>query len=346
MREIGSEFWQTDVANYDNNLEFLNIGKDYKLLMSGSTAIDYVLNDFEDKTKIVYMPNYCCESMIKPFIDNNYKIICYEVDIINNKYDINIDENCSVFYAMTYFGYDCSNMDNFIKKFQKKGIFVIEDITHRLFCKKNHCKNSTYLIASLRKWLPIYTGGVAIKMDSLFNALTSNYTLDIRLIELKKEAMELKKRYIDHEINDKQKFLELFREANELIENYKNKLMDNESIGIVKSIDINKMIDRRIRNAKLIENKLINKGIKLIYKLNEEDCPLFVPVVLNDRNTVRNLLIKNDIYCPVHWPNFNSFNNEIYNTELSLICDQRYTQQDIEKYIDKLIDIVGDLNAF
>ena len=38
-----------------NNLEFLNIGKDKQFLMSGSTAIDYVLHEIKDDLKIVYI---------------------------------------------------------------------------------------------------------------------------------------------------------------------------------------------------------------------------------------------------------------------------------------------------
>ena len=87
MKEIGSEFWLENIQNNDNNLDYLNIGKDYKLLMSGRTAIDYIINDITDNKKIVYMPNYCCESMVQPFIDNGYSIRYYNVDAINNKYN-------------------------------------------------------------------------------------------------------------------------------------------------------------------------------------------------------------------------------------------------------------------
>ena len=52
---------------------------------------------------------------------------------------------------MNYFGYNDSSMDNYIKKFKERNIIVIEDITHRLLCNKNHSQNSDYLICSLRK---------------------------------------------------------------------------------------------------------------------------------------------------------------------------------------------------
>ena len=340
MKEIGSEYWQIDTKKEKNKLEFLKIGKDRKLLMSGTTAIDYVLKEVKDEIKIVYMPDYCCESMIIPFIDNNYKIKYYNVDLINNQYDINIKENCSIFFAMSYFGYNCSNMDYYIQKFNNRKIVVIEDITHRMFCKNNYCKYSNYLICSLRKWLPIYTGGIAINLNQTFRTDTSKFYIDNELIAKKKKAMLLKKDYIEGKKVKKETYLELFRESNELIEQYKEKGIDNESIKILKSIDLKQMIDNRRNNVKTIEHILENKKIRVLYKLAEGDCPLFVPIILKNRDYFRKEFINNNIYCPVHWPNYNGFNNEIYNTELSLICDQRYNTEQIKEYINLLIKIV------
>lgn len=344
MKEIGSEFWTNELNNnYNNKLEFLNIGKDYKLLMSGRTAIDFILNEISDSKKIVYAPNYCCESMIKPFLDNGYDICYYNVDVINNKYDIDINFNCSIFFAMSYFGYDMSNMDKYIEIFNKKNITIIEDITHRLLSKKSHNERSTYLIASLRKWFPLLSGGVAINLKSKFKNDTSNYFVNEEFIQIKEKAMNLKKDYMNNKKNNnKEEFLELYKKSNHMIEDYKNKKIDNKSIDILEKLNIDAIKQKRINNCILIEQKLKNnKRIKLLYKYKNGDCPLFVPIILNNRDEVRKKMIENNIYLPVHWPNDN-LDNDIYNIELSLINDQRYNKNDVENYIDKLIEIVGD----
>ena len=166
MREFGSEFWEDTsyTISKNNGLEYFNIGKDIKYLMSGTTAIQYVLENIKDIKKIVYVPDYCCESMVIPFKDNGYEIKYYNVDLINNEIDIDLDMDCSIFYAMSYFGYSVTNMDRYIRCFKERKIIVIEDITHSLLQKNNYSKYSDYLIASLRKWFPIYTGGIAINM--------------------------------------------------------------------------------------------------------------------------------------------------------------------------------------
>ena len=61
MKEIGSEFWQIESENLTKKRDlkyFEDLGIDVKYLMSGRTAIDYILKNIVDKKKIVYMPNY------------------------------------------------------------------------------------------------------------------------------------------------------------------------------------------------------------------------------------------------------------------------------------------------
>lgn len=345
MKEFGSEFWSVDETDNTSDFEILNLGKDQKLFMSGRTSVDYILSDIDDSKKIVYMPNYCCESMIKPFEDNGYKISYYTADVINNKYDIDINFDCSIFYAISYFGYNISNMDDYIEKFAKRNIIVLEDITHRLLCDKNHCTKSTYLTASLRKWFPIISGAIAINMNNNFKNSINNYEINEKFVKLKEKAMNLKKDYIENNSDTKKVFLELYNQANHMIEDYRFKKIDNKSINILKKLNIESIKNTRINNCKLIEKKLRNnKNIKLLYKYNQGDCPLFVPIILNNRDDIRKKLTTNNIYLPIHWPNKKNINNDIYDLELSLINDQRYTEKDIEIYIDKLIEIAGDYN--
>ena len=342
VKEIGSEFWSVDKGDTNNSLDYLKINGDYRLVMSGRTAIDYVLKEISDDKKVVYMPNYCCQSMVTPFLDNGYKIVYYSCDVINNKYFVDINTDCSVFFAMSYFGYSSSNMDNYISLFRKRKIVVIEDITHRLLCDINYCPKSTYLVASLRKWFPIISGGIAVSVNGMFKNNLETYNVNQEFVSVKTKAMNLKKEYILGNFNNKNEFLKLYSISNHLIEDYWNKAIDNESKDFLIHLDIGKIKKTRINNCKVIERLLKNnKKIKLLYKYRNGDCPLFVPIILNDRDEIRKKLIEDKIYLPVHWPNDNS-ENIIYDLELSLINDQRYNEYNIEKYVNKLIEIVGE----
>ena len=73
-------------------------------------------------------------------------------------------------------------------------------------------------------------------------------------------------------------------------------------------------------------------------------CQFFFESV-EKRNAVKKSLINAQIYCPVHWPKNRLVTpdmrvNGIFDTELSLICDQRYTEYDMEE----IIKVINKLN--
>lgn len=337
MKEIGSEYWTVECDDGDNNLDFLNVGRGFQLLMSGRTAIDFVLENINDLKKVVYMPDYCCKSMMQPFEDAGYTIKYYRCDLLNHSYSIDKNTDCSIFFAMSYFGYSESNMDEYIQSFDKRDIIVIEDITHRLLSDANHSEHSTYLVASLRKWFPIASGGVAISMKAPFLNGITDYSAHEEYIKAKETAMDLKQKYISNNTSEKSEYLNLFKKSDDLIDDYHKKKMDDKSIELLRKMDISTIREKRISNGRQIEDLLkSNSQVKLLFKYQEGDCPFFVPISVNNRDEIRQKLIDNQIYLPVHWPNELELNNELYDYELSLVCDQRYDSSDIENYISFL----------
>ena len=125
--EIGSEFWKFDGNLIKDNSKFWNLGKDTKFVLSGRTAIFYVLKNILKHKKIrkVYMPSYSCYSMIQAFKDLEIEVEYYDVyfnEIL--KYNIDLENDSDIFFAMNYFGYSDTNMESYIKNFYNK--FVIE----------------------------------------------------------------------------------------------------------------------------------------------------------------------------------------------------------------------------
>lgn len=345
MKEIGSEFWIEDEKT--KHYEIQNNGKN-KFLLSGRTAIDYALNIIQSNEKIskVYFPSYCCQSMIEPFVERGVEFEFYTVSFKDGNliYNIDCNKKCDIFFAMNYFGFSQYSMDYYIEKFKENNICVIEDATHSFLSKRKYNKKSDFVIASLRKWFPIISGGL------LINQTNKNISTELRqnekYVKLKKQAMIEKNKYIlGKEKDNKKQFLELFSEADEILnEEYKECEIDEISYSILKNINIEKVIDKRRKNAKVLYKYLKKqKKIEYLKKVNfEEDTPLFVPIFLNNkkRNELKQTLIDNKIYCPNHWPIPKQIHKEeqkeIYNKELSLICDQRYETNEIGEYI-KLI---------
>lgn len=358
MKEIGSEFWLNQNNSLHKKASFnrlINFGTDQKLLYSGRTAIDYVLEDIDRQVKHVYMPSYCCDSMLQPFLERKIEIEFYEVQLNEEGITYNIDytKKTDIFFAISYFGYSNNTMDYEIETFKKKNVIVIEDITHRLLNINNHCERADYMIASLRKWFAIPSGGLAVKQNTYFKNIELS-SPPTSVVHNKIKAMTRKSSYINDSSackNDdlnKKEFLSLFSDFNNsLSTDYELYKIDEKSREIFNELDIEFIKERRLENARYIyENShYFGNGIKFLFDNPdfENDCYLFIPLLIKEsqRDSLRKHLISNSIFCPVHWPVPASVckdisNKEIYSKELSLICDQRYQKTDMDKMLKKI----------
>ena len=342
--EIGSEYWEFEGKLNSDNKEFWNIGKDLKFTLSGRTSIYYVLKNILLKKNVqkVYMPSYSCSSMVQAFIDLGLEVEFYDVYYNEGlRYNIDFEYDCDIFFAMNYFGYSETNMDKYIKIFKEKGKIVIEDITHSILSQNSYSENSDYLVGSLRKWFPISSGGIAVAMNSKFEFELENKQNE-KLINIKTKAMKNKKIYIENKEGKKEQFLNQYTESNKILENdYKDYSIDSNSLKIIMGINLEKIRNQRKENVKTIYEKLKNiLEIRfLVDNYDEEDCLLFVPILMESeiRNDLRNYLIAKNIYLPIHWPQEEKINN-IFDKELSLVCDQRYKKEQIEEYMDLIIN--------
>ena len=194
-----------------------------------------------------------------------------------------------------------------------------------------------YSFASIRKWMGVIGGAVVYGVN------------DCQLkpfphLDCKEQAMRMKKAFIECDTSiDKQAFLNLYCEfGHHLAEDYQSYEMDDLSYAFYKSEDLATMRCKRRENAKYLHEHL--KGVRFLGELTDNAVPLFVPVFFDtteQRNAIRKKLIEAQIYCPIHWPKPAQIPadftvNKIYDTELSLICDQRYDINDMKRIIETI----------
>lgn len=343
--EIGSEFWE--VEQEEKNIHTYKSST--KFLLSGRTALDFLIKDIK-KTRIfdsVYMPSYCCHSMLQPFIDNGIVIKFYEVTFKDGEFVYNLDENteCQVVFIMQYFGVVNKKFNKYIDVFNRNGKTIIEDATHSWFLDKPHNEKSDYIFASLRKWTGLPAGAVAMKSRGCFignpEKLNDNY------IKIREKAAFLKKSYINQSIGDKLVFLKLFIEAEELLESdYKDYGITEFLVHQIKTLKSDEIKEKRKANATYLVRKLNEIPHLETIKLTPDDVPLFIPIIVDAkiRDKLRKYLINNDIFCPVHWPMSDQHlfeNTFLYESSLSLICDQRYDIGDMDKIFNIIKDFFG-----
>ena len=357
--EIGSEFWE--YALYENVYhkipDWLNWGRENRLLATGRTALNHVICDIRAThlLNLVYVPSFCCYTMIEPFVSNGVKVLFYDV-LVNEKggLDFNIDYNvdCDALLVMNYFGFLSSDINVIAEHFKKKKkVIIIEDATHSLFCKNAYNSNSDYVFASFRKWTAIPGGGLASKINSDYNIVEPMKKHET-FVKMKIEGMQRKAEYINSSGSEKNIFLQIFRQSELLIErDYKEYAIDDLSFAILEQLDINKLRIKRLTNAQLLISDLKEHSEfkPLFNNATFNDCPLFVPVICKPgkRDRLKQFLIENNIFCPVHWPKsdlhiFNKNSESIYDLELSIVCDQRYDSEDMERIITVINNFKSD----
>lgn len=347
-KEIGSEFWQEKRKNINND-SFIKSTEKEVFLLSGRTALDYIIRDAK-KTyglKTIWLPSYCCHSMISPFIKNGVGIKFYPVyfngaNLIFEMEKISSDE---ALYIMQYFGF-MREYPEIVRDISKQVNLVIEDRTHVAFCKNNDTNSLDFIdysYSSFRKWTFLPGLALAKKENGEFSLMPPT-KINNKYVNIRINSAHQKYEYMHKNIGEKEVFLEGFSLAEDILDkDYYNYASDEESINIFNQLDLKAIKKARRSNALVLLKGLHNSQIMtpIFSTLRENDIPLFIPMVVDVRyrNKLRNYLAQNAVYCPIHWPLSNLHyelsdeQKKLYNEELSLICDQRYTGQDIKKII-------------
>lgn len=361
--EIGSEFWIDDISveiNKTKKPKFLKKWENLELTLSGRDALSLFLDNIsENQPKSVLLPDYLCSSIIKPFKDNGYDFHFYEIDmelkpnikeiekkLINNK--------VGIFFHMGYFGFQSNKklveLENLLKS---KNIIIVEDVTHTLF-SENVTLDSDYYLASIRKWLGVLSGGLLASPKHKFSNCNNEYNA---FIDLRKEGLLLKYQYISNQdAIDKKVFLNIFAEAENILDKKRDVSgIDGLSKNIILNEDYKKNKFKRQENYQFLLDGLENiSDINIIFDNLTNECPLFCAIILKNervRNSLKNELIRHNIYCPIHWSrpkevaaNKEVGTNNIYDKILSIPCDQRYSNSDMSYIVDNIHNFFNSNN--
>lgn len=280
------------------------------------------------------MPSWCCDSMIKPFVDAGYSIHFYPV-YFDNELVQEVNQDTDVLFLIDYFGNTGRqpDLDGY------KGT-IIRDVTHSLF--STTYSDADYYFGSLRKWCGVWTGGYAWAKDG--HVLESGDIHDKGYVKLRQDAMAEKTEYIKGVREDKG-YLKVYEEAEEVLEHVRIAPATDRDIELIKRLDVELIRSRRRANAEILRSAFPDWLI--IPHLSLADTPMFVPILVPDgrRDNLRRYLIKNEIYCPVHWPvseylSLDERTEHIYKNELSLVCDQRYTEDDMKRMVETIISFM------
>lgn len=325
VKEIGSEFWDVPISSKINN-----VFRDYfQWFISGRSALQSIIKDLKN-CRSVAMPSWCCDSILQPFIKAGIRIVFYPVyweDCLIQEYNF----NCDALLVMDYFGYTGLNLD--LHGYQGA---VIRDITHSLF--STTYSDADYFFGSLRKWCGVWTGGYAWAKDGHKLLVCDSSINDY--VAFRRNAMIKKSEYIGGKRTDKN-YLEIYEQAEKYLETVGIASADERDIKLALKMDIEGVTKQRRANAEVLRTAF--KDYLVFKDLNDSDCPMFVPIFVPNgkRDALRQYLVENDIYCPIHWSitNYHMLDKKslsLYENTLSLVCDQRYSVKDMYQIVETI----------
>lgn len=349
-KEIGSEFWTGCSLQGKHGCEWPN-SLDWPLreTLSGRVALDYIVEKLVEEGKCsVYMPSYCCHTMIEPFLKHGVSVVFYDVVPTESGLWRVFDHNhgCDVVFLMDYFGFVSAETAEIAKEQNVKGKCVIYDATHSVYSDFNY-SDCDYVFGSYRKWMDVNCGFVSVSGKAEIGFGNDWKQFDA-YVDLRTRMFDLKGRYMDNEVVDKHQFLNWINEAEEMLEKeYHHFLPDQRSIEVLRQTDRPCLVQTRRHNANILMKGIADLSDErvrcFVDKIGTHDTPLFVPLFVRKeyRNELRRFLIEHSIYCPVHWPlsdlhTINQAATEVYQSELSLLCDQRYDHFDMYRIVETI----------
>jgi hypothetical protein len=345
---IGGMFCQERVSGEQQSF-LQGRGNDLRYYMSGRCALYACLCEIRayDAKKVAYVPAYTCETVLASYEKAGYSLRFYDVD-----------ENCltpifqeeelkeiSLLSLCAYYGFSSYDR-SFVKKCKQLGITILQDITHSLFSLDGYCPEADWYAGSLRKWMGIACGGVAIRKIGKFQQ-----TMD------KPDEQHLKGRYLAMEYRAKallkadssydQKAYEVFWETEMgLRQSFGRQGSDELSREIVNHFDAANLFATRRRNYQIVLDNLnqSNQCRAIFPTLNGVSCPSHFSFYTEDRQKAQEQLQEMKIKSTVYWPLPPQLKNPeefphalyIYDHIVSVQIDQRYGRMEME-YLGKCL---------
>lgn len=333
MREYGSDFHRCDSDFYgsSNYIDKLGCTRFYAC---GRHAIDAIVA--QERWKRIWIPAYFCYEVVK-HISTSGIIVQFYYD-----YPLCNDDDALV-RSLPYMEGDVLLRVNFFglrrwRSSQDIPVPVIEDHTHALISDWALKSNADWCIASIRKSLPVATGGI------LWSPIGKKLPKQIEtssaceeIAEIRYIAMKLKADYLRRGGN-KNTFRNKYIKSEEMLEHLVLSGIDIESSKIIHAINITLWTDLRRDNWCLAYN-MLNKKFVILKSVEEGYWQPFSLIILcnsaEERTTLRQYLIKNCIYPAVLWqvpeetvfPAVLDFSQRM----LAVHCDTRYSRNEIKK---------------
>lgn len=315
-------------------------------LRSGRDALKAIAREYSPR--IVLLPALACDSMVFPFEMYGHTVRFYK---LNKDYSIDYDsivtdDEPAIFLYMDYFGLKAIS-DEKLQQLKTKGnIIFIEDRTHNLIWDRTSLFEPDYIMASLRKWIPIPDGGL------LWGKISKSFVFDTSFSNTRLQAQCMRHTYLQNgDESIKNKYRKIFSEVSAIMDKDEPSSMSAYSYALAKNTDWENVRTIRKENAKALITILQTSPHITFIQKEAGFSDLYVAFTVKNRNEIQARLSRKGIFNTIIWPLSDEQRKACdvsKNTEefmLAAPCDQRYTVEDMQHIGNEIVRVVNDVNG-
>lgn len=303
---------------------------------SGRAALYQILKSLKNKVNKIWFPDWLCHTMVEAAKQAGFKYTFYALDAVFQASISALDalgfKDGDLVLLINYFGLqDLTGTAKTIKEAYPNAIVIEDDVQAYYSFAETMNPYADYRFTSLRKTFAIPDGGLVYTKHPMPLATQPN-----TFAQYKIEAGVMKMHRGEPGIKDKD-YLALFEKGSDLIDDNYESVMSHNAEMLFAGMDFQWVKQKRQENANYLIKRLGSLGIKPMIDIPNDSVPLFIPIWLEDRNTVRKRMFQHEVFCPVHWPLEDlplKKGAEMAQHELSLIVDQRYSKEDMGLIIE------------
>ena len=290
-------------------------------LSNGRACMQWILEN--EKPRKVYVPFYTCYALYQPMQEKGIELEFYKINESLNPVDLPEPKIGELLVFINYFGLKNKQAEKLVQKFARR---VVIDDTHRFFFRGYH---HAYSFTSARKYFGVPDGAYLYGVVNSEKNIPRNTHVSIvhnikRLMSQQEEAFQA---YTDYEASlgfDLQR-ISLLSER------------------LLSGLDYSAIANIRKDNFNFLHQHLQQYN-KLFIDISELDVPFCYPF-LPGNEIDKVLFYQHKLYIPSYWPdmlerNITGFELEknITRRLLPLPVDHRYTQQDMQRIVNVIIE--------
>jgi hypothetical protein len=287
----------------------------------------------------VWIPSYICESVPRS-IPGESTTLFYPISRtlqVEDSQWINHVHPRDLVIFVDYFGF--SMHQQAMSKAKAQGAWILQDAAQALLSSFERSL-ADFILYSPRKFFGVPDGGI----------LESKCSVDFSTVELKPASEETEHQFetafsrrTAFDEDGQTSWFDAYQAAEKLNCTGPFKMTKRTDDLLENGLNYSDQALRRRRNFNRIQGAL--NDIALFRELPPNVVPLGFPVLLESRDNAQQNLFNKQIYCPVHWATEKyipaSFTDSRFLSShmLTLLCDQRMS----DDQIDSMIEIVRDI---